>query len=249
MILAIDIGNTNIVFAFFKGDILVDSLRFPTHPIVDCFAYKHFLDTEKINWKSVEGVIIASVVPDVTPIIEDLCQRNINQKPYVVTADNAGIDILLDNPNEVGADRLVNAVAVNTHYYNPAIVIDFGTATTFDVISEFGHYAGGVIAPGVHVSKTALHSATAKLPDITVEKPDCVVGKNTVSAIQSGIFWGYLSLIEGVINRITQEIEANPFVLATGGLAGLFAPHTPVIHEVDQSLTLKGLLKIYKKMT
>ena len=149
-------------------------------------------------------------------------------------------------PGEVGADRLVNAVAVTEFYKTPAVVVDFGTATTFDVIDVKGRYAGGAIAPGINLSLEALHRAAAKLPKVNIQKPASVIGKNTVSAIQSGIFFGYLGLIEGIVGNISKELGAKPFVIATGGLAGLFEPHTKSIHKVDDELTLKGLLRIYQ---
>ncbi len=151
----------------------------------------------------------------------------------------------IDNPAEVGADRLVNAIAVQAHYKTPAIVIDFGTATTFDVIDARGRYVGGVIAPGVNLSSQALYQAASKLPKVSVEKPERVIGKGTVSAMQSGIFWGYTAMIEGIVARISSEMNAKPFVIATGGLAGIFRESLPVIEVVDDDLTLKGLIRIY----
>jgi type III pantothenate kinase len=186
------------------------------------------------------------VVPAADFPIKTFCEKYLKKKPVMVTRKNVPIKVDLDTPDEVGADRLVNALAIIEFYKTPAIVIDFGTATTFDVIDAKGRYAGGAIAPGINLSVEALHRAAAKLPKVNIKKPRSVIGKNTVEAIQSGIFFGYLGLIEGIVENITKEMGAKPFVLATGGLAHLFQPHTKVIHKVDDELTLKGLLHIHQ---
>ena len=151
----------------------------------------------------------------------------------------------MPNPNEVGADRLVNTVAIGALYQIPAIVIDFGTATTFDVINEKGAYCGGAIAPGVNLSIDTLHKAAAQLPSVELENPGAVCGKNTVEAMQSGLYWGYIGLVEGLVQRLSDEMGVSPFVIATGGLAPIFADNIPVIEKVDETLTLKGLWHIY----
>lgn len=198
-----------------------------------------------IEWGNLDDVIISSVVPDANFHIKEFCQKYLNKKPLMVTKAMVNLTIDLDQPNEVGADRLVNAVAVIEHYKIPAVVIDFGTATTFDVIDHKGRYAGGAIAPGVNLSVSALHHAAAQLPSVSIKKPARAIGKNTVEAMQSGVYWGYVGLIEGIVKQITAEMGQKPFVLATGGLAPLFADSTPIIKAVDDELTLKGLLKIY----
>ena len=159
-----------------------------------------------------------------------------------------GIDVNIDNPAEAGADRLVNAVAINKFYKTPSIVIDFGTATTFDVIGENGSYEGGLIAPGVNLSIEALYMAASRLPRISInpiQKNVSIIGKNTKSSMFSGIYWGYISMVEGIVKRIMEEQKINFFVLATGGLAGLFSQHCNVIQSVDENLTIKGLIHIY----
>jgi type III pantothenate kinase len=164
-----------------------------------------------------------------------------------VVGEDLGITIpvLIDNPREVGADRLVNAVAAHARYHGPLIVVDFGTATTFDVIDEAGRYCGGVIATGINLSLEALHRAAAKLPRIAVERPPQVIGRSTVTAMQSGVFWGYVSMVEGMVARIKEEFGAEMKVIATGGLAGLFADATDVIEHVDRDLTMAGLVELF----
>lgn len=252
MLLLIDIGNTNTVFAVCKGDKLLESWRCQTVSSRSSDEYASFLkglfSLAGIEWKNLDDVIVSSVVPDADFHIKGFCAKYLKKEAIMVGFKNIDIKIDLERPEDVGADRLVNAVAIKEFYKAPAIVIDFGTATTFDVIDKKGRYAGGVIAPGIHLSIDALHRAAAKLPKVSVKKPDNVIGKNTISAIQSGIFWGYLGLIEGIVSNLSKEMGGKPLVLATGGLATLFAPHTKAIQKVDGDLTLKGLLHIYKTM-
>ncbi len=251
VLLAIDIGNTNSVFAVYRGETLVAHWRCQTAAGRTADEYASFLQglfvDKKLGWKDIDDVIICSVVPDSDFHIKGFCRDYLKKKPVMVGADNVNIGIDLDRPEEIGADRLVNAVAVREFYKTPAIVIDFGTATTFDVVDKKGRYAGGAIAPGIHLSIEALHRAAAKLPRVAVKKPARAIGKNTVEAIQSGIFWGYIGLIEGVVEKLSKELGAKPYVLATGGLAPLFAPHTKSINHVDDELTLKGLLLIHQE--
>ncbi len=252
MLLAIDIGNTNTVFAVFDGETLVQEWRAETLPKRSADEYATFLkdlfELADITWGSISGVIISSVVPGVNRHMEELSTKYLDCTPLFITKDNVGVAIDIDKPEEVGADRLVNAAAILEHYSAPAIVLDFGTATTFDVIDARGAYAGGVIAPGINLSLAALEQAAAKLPHIKIEKPRRAIGKDTVSAMQAGIYYGYKGLIEGIIKDITDEMGAAPFVIATGGLAPLFAENIDVIAQVDQGLTLKGLVKIYKDL-
>ena len=251
MLLAIDVGNTNTVFAVYnKNGEQKGSWRCTTHAARTADEYGVFLNQifmlEGIELKSLSRAIVSSVVPEANFHLLGFCAKYLKSDPVMVDANVAGIEVDLDHPEEVGADRLVNAVAVKAFYKYPVIVIDFGTATTFDVIDEKGRYSGGAIAPGINLSIEALNRAASKLPKVSVKKPPGVIGKNTVSAIQSGIYWGYLGLIEGLVEKISGELGAKPFVIATGGLAPLFAKDTDFIDEVDDNLTLKGLLEIYK---
>jgi type III pantothenate kinase len=250
MLLAIDVGNTNTVFAAYKGKKLLHSWRCETASARSHDEYASFLSQlftmAGLSMKDVSDVIVSSVVPEANFQLLRFCQGYINKDPLFVSKDNVPIKIDLDRPEDVGADRLVNAVAVLEHYQVPAIVIDFGTATTFDVVTAEGHYAGGVIAPGIQLSIEALNRAAAKLPKVRVRRPDRVIGKATVEAIQSGMYYGYQSLIEGLVRRISDELGVKPFVIATGGLAPLFSRDTPIIDTADEELTLKGLVKIYE---
>lgn len=250
MLLAIDTGNTNTVFAVFKGDTLLDNWRLQTENARSADEYAVFLQQvfalAELELTDITDVIVGSVVPETDFHIKRLCKKYLKIEPVCVSKDNVPIDIDVDRPEDVGADRLINAVAVQEHYQCPAVVLDFGTATTFDVINAEGHYAGGVIAPGVNLSINALHQAASKLPRISVQKPDTVIGKSTRHAMHSGIFWGYASMIEGILARIKNELNEDVFVLATGGLAPLFAAHIDAIQAVDEELTLKGLYKIYQ---
>ena len=250
MLLVIDTGNTNTVFAVFKDDQLVESWRLQTENARSADEYAVFLQQVftlgGLAFADVKNVVVGSVVPETNFHIKRLCKKYLNIEPLYVTKDNVPIGVEVERPGEVGADRLINAVAVVEHYQAPAIVLDFGTATTFDVINAKGSYAGGVIAPGVNLSINALHQAASKLPRISVQKPDTVIGKTTRHAMHSGIFWGYTSMIEGVITRIQSELGEDAYVLATGGLATLFAENIDMIQTVDEDLTLKGLKIIHK---
>lgn len=256
MLLAIDAGNTNTVFAVFDGKEQRGLWRAATD--TRRTADEHFvwltqlMTVEGINPKDIDACIISTVVPASLFNLTRLCQRYFDEDALVVGEPNVdlGIKVKLDNPGEVGADRLVNAVAAKSAYGGPLILIDFGTATTFDVIDKDGDYVGGIIAPGANLSMEALHMAAAKLPLVAVRQPQQVVGGNTVQAMQSGIFFGYLSLIEGLVDRIREERdEPDLKAIATGGLAPLFYGATDAIHTVDRDLTLRGLLEIYERNT
>lgn len=251
MLLAIDIGNTNSVFSLFEGDKMHNSWRCKTLASSPCDEYASFLAPllalENLSWKDIKDVLVSSVVPDANIHIERFCTKYMNCNAVFVTPEICGLEIDLDTPSEIGADRLVNAVAASIHYSLPAIIIDFGTATTFDVVDEGGIYRGGVIAPGVKLSISALASHTAKLSQIQVEKPGKVIGKSTKQAMQSGMYWGYIGLINEIIGKIKSEMGKEPIVIATGGLAPLYAENTDAIDHVDEHLISKGLLEIYKK--
>jgi type III pantothenate kinase len=253
MLLAIDAGNTNIVFAVFDGESVRGEWRASTH--TDRTADElgvwlmQLLTTAGLRREDVTSAIIASVVPAMVFGLKTLCRRYFACDPVVVGDEGVelGIQVLLDRPEEVGADRLVNAVAAHLCYQGPLIVIDFGTATTFDVVDADGNYCGGAIAPGINLSLEALHMAAAKLPRVAIGRPKQVIGKATVPAMQSGIFWGYVGLIEGLVRRIEEEHGGTMLVVATGGLAPLFAEATPVIGRLDPDLTLRGLLEIHRR--
>jgi type III pantothenate kinase len=252
MLLVIDIGNTNTVLGVFDGQTLIHHWRIFTNRektsdeygilIRNLYAASHFSSRE------ITAIIIASVVPPITPIFVDLCASYFRIEPVVVGPGiKTGISIKMDNPKEVGADRIVNAVAAFVKYRSNCIVVDFGTATTFDYITASGDYMGGVIAPGVNISAEALFRQASKLPRIEVAKPAAVVGKNTVTAMQSGIFFGYVSLVEGIVDRMKRELRSDPVVVATGGLARVFAGETNRIQHIDENLTLEGLRIIYER--
>lgn len=254
MLLAIDAGNTNTVFAVYDGEEQKGLWRAATD--TRRTADEHFvwlaqlLAVEGVSAADIDAAIISTVVPASLFNLTRLCARYFDVEAIVVgdPGVDLGIEVDLDNPGEVGADRLVNAVAAKSKYGGPLILIDFGTATTFDVIDPAGDYVGGIIAPGANLSMEALHMAAAKLPLVAVRQPQRIVGRNTVQAMQSGIFYGYLSLIEGLVQRIRREREEPELrAIATGGLAPLFYGATDIIHAVDRDLTLRGLLEIYER--
>jgi type III pantothenate kinase len=252
MLLAIDSGNTNIVFALFDGEQVRGEWRSSTdtNRTADEFGVwlTQLMAMEGLNRHDVDACIIASVVPAVVFSLKTLCRRYFGCEALVVGDEGVklGIEIDLDRPEEVGADRLVNAVAAHKYYEGSLIVIDFGTATTFDVVDGNGTYCGGAIAPGINLSLEALHMAAAKLPRVAIGRPRTVIGKATVPAMRSGIFWGYCGLIEGLVTRIKKEFGAPMTVLATGGLAPLFMEAIDVIQHLDPDLTLRGLLAIHR---
>jgi len=252
MLLAIDSGNTNIVFAVYDGDQVRGEWRASTDAerTADELGVwlTQLLSIEGMSRTDIKAAIIASVVPAMVFGLKTLCRRYFKCEPLVVGDEGVdlGIKVLLDRPEEVGADRLVNAVAAHQCYPGPLIVIDFGTATTFDVVDSDGNYCGGAIAPGINLSLQALHMAAAKLPRVAIGRPRQVIGKATVPAMQSGIFWGYVGLIEGLVKRIKDEIGSDMLVVATGGLAPLFHEATPAIERLDPDLTLRGLLIIHR---
>jgi type III pantothenate kinase len=250
LLLAIDVGNTNTVFALYRERHALGQWRISTihERTADEYAaaLTQLMTLKGYSHGDVGAAVISSVVPQALTPLKSMCREFFSCTARVVGDDLAvTIPVVVDNPREVGADRLVNAVAAHTRYQGPLIVVDFGTATTFDVIDEGGRYCGGVIATGINLSLEALHRAAAKLPRVAVERPDRVIGTSTVSAMQSGVFWGYVSMIEGIVARIRSEFGAEMKVIATGGLAGLFAGATDVIEHVDRDLTMAGLVELY----
>lgn len=248
MLLGIDIGNTNTVFAFINidsGDIL-DSWRLNTlnERTADEYA-AFFFSLTKSKDINIESIIVSSVVPEANFHLRNFCDKYLKKEAVFVTSDNADVVIDIDHPEEVGADRLVNAKAINTYYKKAAIVIDFGTATTFDVIDSQGVYKGGVIAPGINLSISALAQAASKLPKVSIKSPNTSIGKSTVEAMQSGVYFGYIGLIKEILNRVSSEMDNSPIIIATGGLAKTFSQDIDLITQVDNDLTLKGLYTIY----
>ena len=255
MLLAIDSGNTNIVFAIFdEGGAVKGEWRSSTdtNRTADEFGVwlEQLLKIENISRTDINAAIIATVVPATLFALKNLCTKYFNCDPMVVGDEGVdlGLDVQIEKPNEAGADRLVNAVAAHETYGGPLIVIDFGTATTFGVIGSDGSYQGGAIAPGINLSMEALHLAAAQLPCIEVKRPDTVIGKNTVDSMLSGTFWGYIGMIEGLVVRIQQEMRVDKVrVISTGGLALLFSEYCDVIEIADGDLTLRGLLSIHRR--
>ena len=253
MLLAIDAGNTNVVFAVFDGDRQLGRWRISTDGRRTSDEYAVWLmqlmATVGLKPEHVTGAIFASVVPAVSFNLTRLCRERFGCEPLVVGAPDVdlGLEVFLDNPGEVGADRLVNAIEASATYAPPLIVIDFGTATTFDVVDGDGNYRGGAISPGIYLSIESLHNSAALLPKIDVVKTEKVIGTSTARAMQSGVFWGYIGMIEGVVARMKQEFGASMQVIGTGGLAGLFSEATDVIDDTDGDLTLRGLRRIYKR--
>lgn len=254
MLLAIDSGNTNIVFAVYEGDARRGEWRSSSviKRTADEYAVwlMQLMTLEGLGREDVTEAIIANVVPAATYDLRTLCRRYFKCDPLFVGEPGVslGIEIHMDMPREeIGADRLVNAIGAAGRYALPLIVLDFGTATTFDVVDQNGDYCGGVIAPGINLSLEALNLAAAKLPRIAVTRPQRVIGKSTVPAMQSGVFWGYVSLIEGMLRRIQDEFGARMSVVATGGLAPLFAESVSAIEHLDPDLTLRGLVEIHRR--
>jgi len=252
MLAVIDIGNTNVVFGLYDGPDLATHFRFATRHSATSDEYACLLDglfrMSGMSFDRIDGACIASVVPPLTEVFATLVQQWFRTRPVVVGADGVrtGISVLCEVPVEVGADRIVNAVAAHARYATSLVIVDFGTATTFDAVTAAGEYLGGAIVPGVRVSLDALFQRTAKLPKVELARPDRVIGRTTVRSIQSGAYWGYLSMVEGLVQRMKAELAPPVTVVATGGLAGLLCEGSPAIDVVDGNLTLEGLMRIWQ---
>jgi type III pantothenate kinase len=258
MLLALDIGNTNIVVGVFEGERLLHGWRLSTQPqrtademgmwLVQLFEHAG------LPARDVDGIVMASVVPTLTRPTVEMAGRYFSREPLVVDGTiQTGMPVLYDAPSDVGADRIVNGVAAIERFGRAGngsralVVVDFGTATTFDAISARGEYLGGVICPGVNISADALFQRAARLPRVDVRKPPAVIGRTTVGSMQSGLFYGYVGLVEGIVQRMKRELGDPVGCIATGGLADMIAPETPAIDAVDRDLTLHGLRIIWER--
>jgi type III pantothenate kinase len=252
MLLALDVGNTNVVLGLFSGRDLRHHWRIATRREGTSDEYSMLIEglfsLEHVQRREVRAAVISSVVPSLQATLKEMGEKSFGVTPLVIEPGiKTGMPILYDNPKEVGADRIVNAVAAIERYGKPAIVVDFGTATTFDVISERGEYLGGAIAPGISISAEALFRCAAKLPRIDIARPKEAIGKSTITSMQSGLYYGYLSLVEGMLARIKAEMGLSPIVVATGGLAHLIVGSSALISHIDPLLTLEGLRILYER--
>jgi type III pantothenate kinase len=263
MLLALDVGNTNTVLGLYRAasDELLAHWRVTTQrtQTVDEYGvlFLNLFALHKIDASEVASIIISSVVPPVETVLREVCERYFHVKPiFVEPGIKTGMPILVDNPAELGADRLVNGVAAFSRYGGPCVIVDFGTATTFDVVSAKGEYIGGAISPGLGLSAEALFSRAARLYRVDIKKPSKVIGTNTVAHLQSGLYYGYIGLVDGILERILQELSIReaahsnhdaPKVIATGGLARLVASGSKYIDTIDDMLTLEGLRLIFER--
>ena len=257
MLLALDVGNTNVTIGVFDGDRLAHSwrlaaLRERTADELGIFVTRLF-EQVHVPIASVHAIAVASVVPPLTRPMEEMCERYFHRKALVVDATNAGMPVHYSPVGDVGADRIVNAVAAWDKYgrasASPLIVVDFGTGTTFDVVSTTGEYLGGVICPGINISAEALFQRAARLPRVDIRKPRTVIGQNTVDAMQSGLFFGYVEMVDGLVRRTRAELQGGEraVVIATGGLADVISEESAAIQRVDANLTLDGLRLIWER--
>ena len=263
MLLVIDVGNTNTVLGVYQlhatgfvkspsGPRMIAHWRvatIKTHTVDEYgVLFRNLFAIDKIEATGVRGIIISSVVPPMDSTLREVCERYFHLKPlFVEPGVKTGMPVQYDNPSEVGADRIVNGVAAVEKYGGPCVVVDFGTATTFDAISKKGEYMGGVIAPGIGISAQALFEHTARLPLVDIRQPGKIIGTNTVTSIQAGLFFGYLGLVDGIIERLLEQLGPDTKVVATGGLAKLLGEHSKYIKTVDDLLTLDGLCIIWER--
>lgn len=252
MVFTLDIGNTNIKTALFDGPEMVKYWRVSTNKMYTSDEYGILLTSlfqhEGVSPDVVEGVMISSVVPTINFTIEHMCQNYFHVAPlFVAPGVKTGVNIKYENPRELGSDRIANAVAAYEEYGGPCIFIDFGTATTFGVVDEGGAFLGGCICPGVKLSSEALVNNTAKLPRFELTRPENVIGRNTLTNLQSGMYYGYVGLVRNIVRKIKQELGREATVVATGGMAVMIAEESKVIDKLDGLLTLKGLRLIYER--
>jgi type III pantothenate kinase len=252
MLLVIDVGNTNTVLGVYKSGDLLQHWRLTTARERTADEWGLLIRTlfqiGDISNETVSAVAISSVVPPARPALEEMSLRYFGVQPLFIEATlNLGMPVLYKPPGDVGADRIVNAIAAYEEYGGPVIVVDFGTATTFDAISAHGEYLGGVIAPGIGISAEALFHRAARLPRVEIRQPAAIIGNSTVSSIQSGLYWGYAGLVDGILRRMKGELE-NPRVVSTGGLAELIFPACEEIDAVEKNLTLEGIRMVYERL-
>ena len=252
MLLTIDVGNTNTVLGAFDGDRLIVHWRLTTRREQTADEYgilvRNLFASSSLEPSAVDAVALASVVPPLTPVLVSLARESLGHDPLVVGPGvKTGMPILYEPPGDVGADRIVNGVAAFAAYGGPVVIVDFGTATTFDVVTRKGEYVGGVICPGIGISADALFQRAARLPRVDVRHPGKVVGRSTVTSMQSGLYFGYAAMCEGILARIAAELGERPRVVATGGLAETLAAEIPSIEAVDKVLTLTGLRLIWER--
>jgi type III pantothenate kinase len=252
MLLTIDCGNTHIVLGVYKEFDLVNYWRISTDTKKTEDEYMVILTgllaNENLKPADITDMAMASVVPGITFVLHKLARKYFNIMPLIVDSrTDTGIEVLIDHPEEVGADRIINALAAHSIYSEPLIVVDFGTATTFDCISAEGAYLGGAIAPGIEISRQALFDKAARLANIPLERPEHIIGKNTTESVQSGILWGFGGQVDGIVSRMATEMGGNVKVIATGGLAQIIAAYSDTIDQVNPLLTLEGLRLVYER--